>query len=69
MIAATYSGAVGEAQRTVSVFPGTPPLPTDEIFGVVTEAGKTSATGGISGAVVEVLNGLIAGDGDQRQFA
>jgi hypothetical protein len=50
-----------DAQRTVSVFPGTPPLPTHEIFGGVWEAGKTPATGAISGANIEVTSGLLAG--------
>jgi hypothetical protein len=54
-------GVVGSAERPVSVFPGTPPLPTGEISGAVVEAGKTPFTGGISGALIEVLDGLIAG--------
>lgn len=50
-----------DAQRTVSVFAGTPPLPTNEIFGGVYEAGKTPATGAIVGATIEVIDGLLAG--------
>lgn len=45
----------------VSVFPGTPPYWTSELSGQVFEAGKTSATGPIAGAVVEILNGPAAG--------
>ena len=45
----------------IAVFPDTGPLRTYEITGLVTEAGKTPANGGISGAVAEVLDGLIAG--------
>jgi hypothetical protein len=45
----------------VAVFPGTPPLQTYEIFGSVWQVGQTVATGSISGAVIEVLDGLVAG--------
>lgn len=61
VLRADVSGAIGAAFRTVSVFPGTAPLPTNEIFGSVWETGKTPALGFISGAVVEVLSGLMAG--------
>jgi hypothetical protein len=55
-----FSG-LSEAQRTISVFEGTAPLPTNEIFGSVWEAGRTPATSTINGAVVEVLTGQVAG--------
>jgi hypothetical protein len=61
VLRADLSGVSGPAARTISVFPGSAPLPTNEIFGSVWEAGKTPATGTISGALVEVLNGLVAG--------
>ena len=47
--------------RPVSVFTSTPPLPTFEIFGSVYQAGKTVSTGAINGAVVQILDGLVAG--------
>jgi len=47
--------------RSISVFPNTPPLPTFEIDGVVYQSGMTAMTGGISGAVVTILDGLVAG--------
>lgn len=50
-----------QAERPVSVFPGTAPLPTILVRGTVLEAGKTATTGGIQGAVVRVIDGLIAG--------
>jgi hypothetical protein len=49
------------AVQPVSVFPGMPPLPTFEIFGSVYQKGQTPASGAINGAVVEILNGSIAG--------
>jgi hypothetical protein len=49
------------SMRPVSVFTGTSPLPTDEIFGSVWQAGQTPATSSIDGAVIQILNGLIAG--------
>lgn len=61
VLRADLSGVSGPALRSVSVFPGSAPLPTNEIFGSVWEAGKTVATGAISGAIVEVLSGLIGG--------
>ena len=47
-----------EATVRLSVFPGTPPLQTSEVWGRVTEAGTST---GISGAVLEITNGLVAG--------
>ncbi len=47
--------------RPVSVFPGTAPLLTVEIIGSVSLAGQTPAMGGINGALIEVLDGLVAG--------
>ena len=61
VIRAQVEGAASAAAQTTSVFPGTAPLPTNEIFGSVFELGKTVASGGISGAVIEVLTGLVAG--------
>lgn len=61
VIRVAVPGAMTEARQTVSVFPGTAPLPTHEIFGSVRELGKTDLTGGISGALIQVLDGLIAG--------
>lgn len=50
-----------EGQRTVSVFPGLPPMPTHEIFGSVYEVGKTVAVAPIAGAVVQVVEGHLIG--------
>jgi hypothetical protein len=50
-----------EGQRTVSVFPGLPPLPTQEIFGSVYESGQTVGGAPIAGATVQVISGLLAG--------
>jgi hypothetical protein len=61
VLVADLSGVGGPARRAVSVFPGTAPLPTSEIFGSVWEAGKTVATGALSGATVRVMNGIVAG--------
>jgi len=61
VIYASMSGVSVQAAQTVVVFDGTGPLPTNEIFGSVWEAGRTVATGAINGAVVEVLNGHVAG--------
>jgi len=47
--------------RPVSVFAGTPPLPTYEVFGSVYQKGQTPATGAITGAVIQILDGLVAG--------
>lgn len=54
-------GVISPAAQTISVFEGTAPLPTNEIFGTVWAAGQTPANGAISGADIEVLNGHIAG--------
>jgi len=48
------------AQRTVAVFPGTGPLPTSEIVGLVYD-GPVPSTSAIDAAVVDVLSGAIAG--------
>ncbi len=45
----------------VAVLPGTPPIRTFEIFGSVSEAGQTPATSYISGAVVEITDGVLSG--------
>jgi hypothetical protein len=50
-----------EASRAVSLFANTPPLPTFEIAGNVYRSGMTPSAGAISGAVVSVLDGLVAG--------
>jgi hypothetical protein len=49
------------SKRPVSVFPGTPPLPTYEIFGSVSQAGLVGPNSVIDGAVIQILNGLVAG--------
>jgi hypothetical protein len=46
------------ARTPISVFPGTSPMRTREIAGVVTAAGQTAP---IAGAVVQILDGLVAG--------
>jgi len=61
VIRASVPELSSEAERTVAVFEGTGLLPTNEIFGSVYETGKTVATGAITGATVEVLNGHVAG--------
>lgn len=48
-------------ERTVSVFPGTAPLPTTHIQGTVVEAGRPSADAEIPDASIEVLTGPLAG--------
>ncbi|HEX3703602.1 MAG TPA: carboxypeptidase-like regulatory domain-containing protein [Vicinamibacterales bacterium] len=45
----------------VAVFPGTAPLPTYEIFGNVSIAGQTPSSSPVTGAVIEVLDGLVQG--------
>jgi hypothetical protein len=47
--------------RPVSVFPNTPPLPTYEIDGSVWQSGSTPASSYINGAVIQILDGLVAG--------
>ena len=54
-------GVISPAAQTISVFDGTAPLPTNEIFGSIWAAGQTLANGAIDGAVIDVLNGQIAG--------
>lgn len=49
------------SMRPISVFRGLPPLPTFEIFGTVYQEGQTPFVGAINGAVVEVLDGVVAG--------
>jgi hypothetical protein len=61
VLRAELPGGSAPAFRTISVFPGSAPLPTNEIFGSVWEEGKTLATGTISGAVVEVITGVLSG--------
>jgi hypothetical protein len=61
VIYASMAGVSVQAAQTVAVFDGAAPLPTNEIFGSVWEAGRTIATGALNGAVVEVLNGHVAG--------
>ena len=50
-----------EDTQPVSVFPNTPPLPTFEIEGAVYRNGMPPNTGAISGAVVTILDGFVAG--------
>ena len=61
VIYASLPGVSAQAVQPISVFEDTAPLPTNEIFGSVWEAGKTIATGAIDGATVDVLDGLVAG--------
>lgn len=49
------------AMRPVSVFPNMPPLPTYEISGGVWLAGSTPSSSYINGAVIQILDGLVAG--------
>jgi hypothetical protein len=53
--------SIDSAMRPVSVFTGTPPLTTGEIRGAVYPMGQMMATAAINGAVVEILDGLVAG--------
>jgi hypothetical protein len=50
-----------QALRPVSIFANTPPLPTYQLDGSVYRKGMTPEAGAISGAVVTVLNGIVAG--------
>ena len=61
VIRARLTNYVSEAFQPMSVFAGPLPLPTHEISGTVWESGKTAAVGYISGAVIEVLDGAVAG--------
>ena len=56
----TYGGGATSYFRSVSVFAGTPPLPTFEIGGV-TYDGSVSPRVPLDGVVIEVLNGVAAG--------
>lgn len=58
-VTATWRGTSG--QKTVSVFTGLPPQPTAEISGTVYDSGRTPATGGVDGARVEIVGGILAG--------
>src|SRR5215813_13181960 len=58
-VQATYGGQ--SRMRPVSVFPNMPPLPTYEISGSVFQAGSTSGSSPIDGAVIQILDGLVAG--------
>ena len=59
-VAATWQG-IKSSDNPVSVFPGSPPLPTFEILGAVTQAGQPLSTGGISGATIQIMDGIVAG--------
>lgn len=59
LVRATWQSLV--AQHPISVFTASPPLPTQEIFGSVYEAGKTAAVGPISGSTIQVISGLLSG--------
>jgi len=58
-VQAIYGGQ--SPMRPVSVFPNMPPLPTYDISGSVFQAGSTSGSSPIDGAVVQILDGLVAG--------
>jgi hypothetical protein len=60
---ATWHGLDSDnfGRTPVAVFPGTGPLPTSEIFGTVSIAGQTPGSSPVTGAVIEVLDGLIQG--------
>jgi len=49
------------AHTPLAVFPGTAPLRTYEIFGSVSQSGQTPSASPINGAVIEVVDGLAAG--------
>lgn len=57
----TADPVLTSVMRPVSVFAGTGPMPTMEIFGSVYQRGSTPATGAINGAVVQILDGLVTG--------
>jgi hypothetical protein len=48
-------------KRPVSVFPGTPPMATGEIFGGVYRVGQRTFSGALDGALVVVLTSPVAG--------
>lgn len=54
------AASFGSGSHTVAVFGGTVPLPTFSLQGFV-YSGTNRATGGIDGATIEVVSGLIAG--------
>jgi hypothetical protein len=58
-VAADHDRVTGT--KTVAVFEETGALPTSEIWGTVRESGTTGQAGLITGAVVQMLNGHIAG--------
>ena len=58
LVHATWS--ISHYWRRVSVFPGTAPLPTYSIDGYIYE-GTPAARVPLDGAIVEVLNGVVAG--------
>lgn len=59
-VRATWQGQTS-SMRPLTVFMGTAPLPTYEIFGSVWQAGQIPASSYIDGAVIEILNGLVGG--------
>jgi hypothetical protein len=59
-VRATWQNLASQ-MRTVSVFTGTPPLPTGEIRGFVYPIGQMMATAAINGALIEILDGPAAG--------
>jgi hypothetical protein len=59
-VSATWRGLASN-MRALSVFADTAPLPTYEIFGSVWQAGQTPTSSYIDGAVIQILNGLVAG--------
>ena len=60
VVRATSGRLAGE--QTIAVFPGVQPQPTYEISGMVTFVGASPiATRALDGAVIEVLNGPLAG--------
>jgi hypothetical protein len=52
---------LNSSARPVSVFAGTPPFPTYEVSGSVYQKGQARASGAINGAVIQILDGLVAG--------
>lgn len=59
-VRASWNG-IQSSDRPVSVFPNMPPFTTFEISGSVYQAGQTPATGAINGAVLELVDGAVAG--------
>jgi hypothetical protein len=58
-IEATWERTTTFGPKPVSVFQGTPPYPTYEIFGTVRDA--MAANAGMNGATVTILDGVVAG--------